>query len=318
MEIELFLKSHNIPFKRNILLSSKTWIHTGGICSFWITPISLVQFKELSSFLYLNCIVFDLVGHTSNIFFHSTYNPEVVISTANVNRYNIIKDDVVTCDCGVNVIKLAKECMAQGYAGFYGLVGLPGTVASAAVNNASCFNCSISSLLLSADVLQSDGSVRTMTKEDFGYTKRSSVFKRNEVKGIILSIKLRLQRADDLNEEFRKAENTKIWRKVHQEGYAKSLGSIYSQKKLRRNLINILSTLCVRVVKQIDPSYATKVQKRLLLCLYGYKDLNRYISDKTINTFVWRDVYAEQAFERYKSFMSKVFKDLEIEIEEKS
>lgn len=60
------------------------------------------------------------------------------------------------------------------------------------------------------------------------------------------------------------------------------------------------------------------VDKRILLFLYGYGDLNNYISNKQINTFVWRDADAEQKFDRYKEFMAKVFRNLTIEIEERN
>ena len=58
-------------------------------------------------------------------------------------------------------------------------------------------------------------------------------------------------------------------------------------------------------------------EKRTLLFFYGYRDLNNYISDRQINTFVWRDAEAEQKFDRYKEFMAKVFRNLTIEIEER-
>lgn len=317
MELVPYLERLQICYEQNVPLSRKTWIKTGGICACWITPDSIQQLKDVCSYLYQNNITFDLVGQTSNIFFHSTYNSDIVVSTVKVNQYEI-KNDVIICDCGVSVIKLAMDCMAQGYAGFYGLVGLPGTVASAVVNNAGCFNCSISSMLLSADVLLPDGSVKTMMKEDFGYTKRSSIFKRKKDNGIILSVKLKLQRADNVDKELLKAENTKVWRKIHQEGYAKNLGSIYAKRQIRRNVKNILSAICIKTAGMLRIASPAVVQKRMLLWLYGYKDLDRYISDKNINTFVWGDQFAEQAFERYKQFMSEVYKNLEIEIEEKS
>lgn len=69
---------------------------------------------------------------TSNIFFHSTYNPEAVISTIGVKDY-VLVNDILTVDCGVSVVKLAKGMLEQGYAGFHGLTILPGTVASAIV-----------------------------------------------------------------------------------------------------------------------------------------------------------------------------------------
>ena len=121
--------------------------------------------------------------------------------------------------------------MSAGYAGFYGLLGLPGTVAAAVTNNAGCFNCSISSMLTSADVLMPEGTVQTFTRDEFGYEKRSSIFKRGEVKGVVLSVKLKLQKAESIEEEFKKSEKTKQYRIIHQEGYANNLGSIYARKK---------------------------------------------------------------------------------------
>ena len=316
MELLQYLDRLQIRYEQHVPLPNKTWIKTGGICACWITPDSVQQMKEVCSYLYQNNIQFDLVGQTSNIFFHSTYNPQVVVSTMNVNHY-IINGDILTCDCGVNVVKVAKDCLSMGYAGFYGLVGLPGTVASAAVNNAGCFKCSISSMLVCADILLPNGEIISMMKEDFGYTKRSTVFKRKEVNGVILSVKLKLQRSDNIEEEKKKAEETKEYRKKYQEGYKSNLGSVFAAKKQRRNVRNMIAIVIARTLNVFHIAHFSFIKKRILLLLYRYRGLNRYISDKNINTFVWRDEYAEQAFIRYKQFMSKVYEDLEIEIEER-
>ena len=74
----------------------------------------------------------------------------------------------------------------------------------------------------------------------------------------------------------------------------------------------------IKVVKGLGLSYnCSKLQKNLLLLFYGYLDLNNYISDKNINTFIWNDDKAEWKFKRYKAFMRKVYKNLELEIEER-
>lgn len=311
-----FLIDNKLLFEKNIPLSKKTWIKTGGICAYWITPVSVEQLTEVCKFLFSKNIVFDLVGQTSNIFFHSTYNPQVVVSTMKVNNYEI-NSNIITCDCGVSVIKLAKDCLAQGYAGFYGLVGIPGTVASAAVNNAGCFKCSISSLLVSADILLPDGTTQTFLKEDFQYKHRSSAFKRGEKKGIILSVKLKVEKADNIEEEYRKSEETKIYRKNKQEGPNRNLGSVFSSLKRKRNLKNLIAALIAKVASIFHLTNQKCAFKHTLLWLYGYNDLDHYISDRQINTFVWRDPDAEQKFVRYKEFMGKVFDDLTIEIEER-
>ena len=310
------LKEIDIPFLENLPLSKKTWIKTGGICAYWIEPLNVSQLTEVCIYLYSNGISFDIVGQTSNIFFHSTYNPEVIVSTVRVNSYSI-EGDIITCDCGANVMKLAKDCLSQGYAGFYGLVGLPGTVASAAINNAGCFKCSISSMLISADVLNPDGTIETITKENFQYTHRSSAFKRGERQGIVLSLKLKVTKAADIEEEYRKSEETKVYRKTRQEGPKLNLGSVFSRLKTRKNLKNVASFVIAKIVGFYSFSVQKKLYKRMLLWLYGYTDLNRYVSDKQINTFVWRDSDAERMFARYKDFMGKAFENLTIEIEEK-
>lgn len=316
MQIKEFLIKNNISYDENVSLASKSWIKFGGIVSLWISPKTVSELEGVCRHLYGNNIAYDLVGQTSNIFFHSTYNPQVVVSTVKVNDYKI-EDNILTCDCGVNVVKLAKDCLAKGYAGFYGLIGLPGTVASAAVNNAGCFNCSISSMLLSADVMLPDGTIQTIQKEEFQYSHRSSAFKRGEKKGIILSVKLKVEKAENIEEEYRKSEETKLYRKNKQEGPNRNLGSVFSSFKRKHNFKNIISAFIAKVASIFYLTSQKYAFKQILLLLYGYKDLNLYISDKQINTFVWRDADAEQKFVRYKEFMGKVFDDLTIEIEER-
>jgi len=317
MDIFGFLKTHKITFEENVPLSKKTWIKTGGICAYWIVPESIEQLTRVCKFLYSSKIAFALVGQTSNIFFHNTYHPEVVISTIGVKNYQI-KDNILIADCGVSVARMAKECLAKGYTGFYGLIGLPGTVAAAVCNNASCFDCSITSMLISVDCLMSDGSVRTLRKEELGFRHRSSAFKRKEIQGVVLSVKLRLEKAADEAEEQRKSEEAVRYRHEKQEKPHLNLGSVFASRTMRTNARNILVfflTRCLSVLGIIKDK--RRFQKRLMLSMYGYGELNPYISDKNINTFIWQDEQAERMFNLYKQFMGKVYKDLILEIEEK-
>ena len=316
MQIKEFLIKNNISYDENVSLASKSWIKFGGIASIWISPKSIKELEDVCRYLYGNNIVYDLVGQTSNIFFHSTYNPQVVVSTVKVNGFSI-DGNTLTCDCGCNVMKLAKEMLAEGYAGFYGLVGLPGTVGSAAVNNAGCFSCSISEMLISAEVLMPNGTIKTFAKDDFGYEKRSSKFKRGEVKGVVLSVKLKLEKAEDTEEEYRKSEETKLYRKTRQEGPAKNLGSVFAVRIMRKNLRNNIIKAVLRVFPALVKKDSRYLEKKAILFIYGYRDLDSYCSDRQINTFVWRDEQAEVAFVRYKEMMNKVYEELQIEIEEK-
>lgn len=321
-ELKAFLVKNNIDYQENISLKKKTWIKQGGFCSFWITPFSTEELKLLGSYLYKNKLGFEVVGQTSNLYFKNSYNPLIIISTLKVIDYYYIGDnDEIVCGCGMNVSKLARMSVQQGYLGFYGLVGLPGTIGGAIYNNSSCFDCNLSSMLISVNYLSSIDGLVTLSKDELGFNHRSSILKQREKEGIILSVKLKIDKTSDKESEIKKSDYVQQKRKLTQEGPLNNLGSIYSNRKMKYNLKNILAKKIVNLLFKlsiINSSTRILYLKKLFLFFYGYNYLDKYISDKNINTFIWKDENSESAFEDYKCFMKCVFSDLELEIEEKS
>lgn len=311
-----YLNSNKIQFEKDASLSKKTWLGTGGLCQYWISPNTNRELIDICLFLYKNGYIYEVVGQTSNIFFHSTSTPKVVISTTGVRDCEI-DGEILTVDCGVSVVKLAKDMLAQGYAGFSGLTGLPGTVASAIVNNAGCFGCSLSSMLISADVLLPNGNIETWEKSNFGYSHRSSVLKRKEKAGVVLTVRLRLKKTDNPEEEKKKAEAAMNYRRTKQENNGRNLGSVFASRKMKKNFRNIVTVMVQDIVGTMGLMPKRRIQKTMLLWLYGYKDLAPYVSDRNVNTFVWRDEKAEQMFAKYKEFIGKVFDNAVLEIEER-
>lgn len=312
----------DIEYETDVALSQKTWIKTGGTCGCWIVPHNVAQLTEVCRWLYREKLEFEVVGQTSNIFFHSTCNPAVVVCTTRVNDYTVLagsagKTATVTCGCGTNVMRLSKDLLEQGYAGVCGLTSLPGTVASAVVGNAGCFKCSITALLQSLDCLLPDGTVKTYSPQELRFSQRSSAFKRGELEGVILSVRLHLEKAADVEEEKRKAERSAQWRKRNQEGPAKNLGSTFAILKMRKNLRNITAFLTAYVGSKLRIGSYRRLLKRGLLRLYGYRRIDAYVSDKNVNTFVWRDEQAEQMFPIYKEMMNKIYNHATLEIEER-
>ena len=321
--LKTFLDSSHIEYETEVALSQKTWIKTGGTCGCWIIPHDTTQLTEVCRCLYQERQAFEVVGQTSNIFFHSTCNPAVVVCTTRVNDYEVLADSVgktvtVTCGCGVNVMRLSKDLLEQGYAGVCGLTSLPGTVASSVVGNAGCFKCSITALLQSLDCLLPDGTVKTYSREELRLSQRSSAFKRGELEGVILSVRLHLEKAADVEEEKHKAERSVLWRKHNQEGPAKNLGSTFAVLKMRKNLRNITAYLYAYIGSKLGIGSYRRLLKQSLLRLYGYHSrLDAYVSDKNVNTFVWRDEQAEQMFPVYKEMMNKIYNHATLEIEER-
>lgn len=179
MDLDKILKANDIAFERNVSLKKKTWLKTGGVVSYWIEPDTKEKAVILARTLDEKGLKYDVIGHTSNIYYVDDYNPNIIVSTTKLNNY-CISDDYIMAECGVAVTKLSRECAERGIKGFGGMVGLPGTVGAAACNNSSCFNCSISALLIEAEFYNSETrKVEIMHYDDFHYSKRYSVLKGN-------------------------------------------------------------------------------------------------------------------------------------------
>ena len=157
-EIRKFLQEMSIEFEENVSLKRKTWIKRGGIASFYVLPKSSDELLVICRFLFRNNIPFDIVGHTSNMYFLNEYDSNVFISTKNLLG-EIETDDSFVCEAGVNVSGFSRRMSEMGDVGFEGLVGLPGTMGGAVVNNSSAFGFSILNMSIDVECLNERGMV---------------------------------------------------------------------------------------------------------------------------------------------------------------
>lgn len=313
-----YLKDNKIDFDLNVDLRKKTWIHRGGIAKVYIKPNDSFQLYQVSRFLFLNKIQFLVVGHTSNLYILNSTNLDVVVSTIKCNKY-IIKDSIIECEAGASVIKISKDMVTKGIRGFEYLTGLPGTVAAALYNNSSCHNNSISKLLIKADVMLSDGTLKTFYHDDFHFNFRTSIFKENVLNGVIISVVLK---AEYTNSERLKtiARQNDLDRKRILEDKAPNLGCTVNRPFVNGKMHFLLYTLS-RIYNlglyflPIGNTRKNILRRNFLCFISGYNDIKQYISPKNPIIFMWVDEKADVAFPRYLEFMKKVYKTDKVEIE---
>lgn len=314
--IVLFLKHEGIYFEEWVNLKTKTWIKRGGIARLWIHPKRTIELENLVVYLQLSEINFEIVGSTSNLYFLNSYNPEIVISTIGVNEI-IINSDNITCACGVKTARLARICIRNGISGFEGLVGLPGTVGGAVVNNAGCYGSLISSNIQSVLII-SDGERRILAKDQLGFKHRKTDIKLKKLNGIILSVVFNIMQFEDSSELKNRALEFQKHRKIYQESEYPNLGSIYSELHIKENnahkiissiVQNFLSILC------INPVRIQKTRVILQLFFLGAWRIKDYISKYNINVFTWKDSGADMAFKEYVRIINKKSKCSVLEIE---
>lgn len=319
------LNALRVEYKTNVPLSSKTWIHRGPVVPIYIQPSTTKQLMSVIDLLATDHLSFKVVGHTSNLYILDTYKIDAFISTNKMVGVTET-DEYIICDAGVNVSNFSKYAVDKGYKGFEGLVGLPGTIGGAIVNNSSCFDCSVSSMVQEVNVLMSEYGVyrlHTLSYDEMEFAHRNSSFKSGNKNGIILSAKLKKNIVADIEALKAQVKRNVAIRNSTQEGKANNLGSMFSYyeayplKLMTLGLIKVPEVFIFKLREHFlrnTPSYRLK-RNRYLLRLWGYEDLINYVSNKNINTFIWRDDHADDVFPRYIEFMNKHAKCERLEIE---
>lgn len=313
-----YLDLNHISYEINVDLKKKTWIHRGGMCDVFISPLDCKQLLSVVRYLYSNQIKFQLLGHTSNVYILNTTNIPIVVSTQKCNKYELI-DNKIICESGVSVIRISNDLIKQGISGFEYLTGLPGTIGGAIYNNSSCKNNSISQLLLSAEVLLEDGRLVTLTPEDMQFKFRTSIFKEGRLHGVIISAVLRMK-SDDSIKLLKVANQNKEDRKRVIEGHAKNLGCtvnrcfINGKMPLRYYIPYKIYLITLKVLGYNLMERRTK-GKNFLCNISGFKNVAPYISNLNPIIFIWKDNGADDIFPFYLDFMKKVYKTDKVEIE---
>lgn len=299
-----------------VSLASRTWIHRGGIVGVWFSPQNTDELIKIGRYLYGNNLPFDIIGHTSNLYFTNSYRPDFVIDTKKIKtiRYN---GDTIICDCGVPTSFLAKNCINSGIQGLEGLINLPGTIAGAAVNNSSCYKCGIEQILVGIEVLMSDGNIQILHKNDMQYTHRCSAFKNKTLRGIILRVFIDASHKQDIRILQRVAEENTLSRKHTQEPPIQNLGSTFAHFVLKNNFRNFFIKVCYKLMRvcHLNKYKCNYYRKIVFLKLYHCSDIATYISNKNIGCYIWRDEFADEKFPKYIKFMNSAFTKCQLEIE---
>lgn len=302
--------------EKNTYLKKHTWIHRGGKVNYWWHPKDKSELVLLGEFLYKNNQNFIVIGHTSNIYFKNSYNIEHVIDTRKLTSF-YLDDKTIVCDCGTPIARLSKWAVEYGIIGYEGLINLPGTVAGAIVNNSGCYHCGIDKILKSVELLTPNGIILNIEAKKLNYKFRNSALKTGDIHGIILRAFLDASNKAEISKLKEIAEINSQNRLDTQDPPAYNLGTTinfgYYKKNFRNIIIRIVDKCCRLIIKDSNKRY--RIKKNTILTLYGKLFLNKYISNKRMGCYIWKDDKADIYFEDYLSLMDNVYSNTSIEIE---
>lgn len=149
--------SAQINFIENQPLAIKSTFKIGSTADIFTAPESLEQFQKTLNLVKASKLPFYILGGGSNTVFPDTPYNGVIISTENLNKITINKNDnlvYVTCQAGTPMASFINFCIDNHLSGMEQFAGLPGSVGGAVYMNARCFDKSINEIFHSAEYIE--------------------------------------------------------------------------------------------------------------------------------------------------------------------
>ena len=222
--MNVFEKELNIKYIKNESLKKHTTFKVGGECSYFVMPSNLEELKRLIKLIKKYKLKFMIIGNGSNLVFSSKKYNGIIISLKEFNHYKI-SSNILTCQSGCLISKLALETAKKGLLGLEFAAGIPATIGGAIYQNAGAYNKDISLITKSVTCLDKDLNIVNLSKQQCEFSYRSSIFKKNK-DFIIIEAEFKLIN-NDKNKLLEIIENRRKTRLDSQPLNMPSAGSVF-------------------------------------------------------------------------------------------
>lgn len=179
-ETSLYLPGTECAIKSGVSLASLTSFKVGGPAEWYVAPRQLSELEASFEWAISKDLPITLLGAGSNLLVSDRGLSGLVICTRHLRSTHFDpQTGQVTAAAGEPLVRLAWQAAERGWQGLEWAVGIPGTVGGAAVMNAGAHNSCTADILVNAHVLCPDGSIQVLTREDLGYSYRTSILQGN-------------------------------------------------------------------------------------------------------------------------------------------
>ena len=171
------LQMAGIPLKQGELMCRHTTFAIGGSIALMVFPESEEQVRQIYALASPYGIRPMVLGAGSNILAPDEDMKTVAIETkTNLNGVSRREDGTIYAQAGATLARVANFALDLGLAGLEFAHGIPGTVGGGVYMNAGAYGGELKDVLLSVTVLQRDGTIREIPREELGLSYRHSRF----------------------------------------------------------------------------------------------------------------------------------------------
>ena len=184
-------------------LSEYITFRFGGPCRALISVNSANSAVELIKYMKQNDVRYGIIGRGSNIIAADEGFDGVILlfggDFADIKQ----KGNTIRCEAGALLASACVHAQQASLSGMENLFGIPGTVGGALYMNAGAYGSEMKDVVVSAEYLDGDCNIRTITNEDMQLSYRHSIF--SDSSFVILSVTMELSEGN--SEEIKNAMN---------------------------------------------------------------------------------------------------------------
>lgn len=210
----------------NYTFKELTTIGCGGKIKTLYTPNSVEALQK--AFKYINDydLEYVILGNGSNILARDNDYLGIVISLRKLPASFEVDGEILTCSAFYPTIKLAYELAKLEIGDLSFLGGIPGLLGGAIYNNSGAYNEEIKDVLLEVTYINSDGELKTISKDACAFGYRRSVF--HFFNSIIISATFKVEKLATLEVLERRQKQRQLTQPLE----CKSMGSIFKNNQL--------------------------------------------------------------------------------------
>lgn len=218
---------YNQKIIKGAMLKDYTTFKIGGEAKVLIEISSAAALCSLLSLLEKLEIKYMILGRGSNILFDDKGYNGVILHIGSEYADIGTHGNIIRAKSGASLMSVCKLALERGLSGLEFAYGIPGTVGGAVFMNAGAYGGEIKDVLISCDVIDREGSIKTVKAEDMDLSYRHSAFQTNG--DVILSAAFRLDDTKSKSEIEEKMNDLLGRRKAKQPLEYPSAGSTFKR-----------------------------------------------------------------------------------------
>ncbi len=184
-------------------MSKHTTFKIGGPAEIFVEAKSLQALQCIIRCAVESKIKYMILGNGSNILVSDSGIDGVVITLGGeFKAISLISDDTILCGAGVTLAKLSSFALENSLEGLEFAWGIPGTVGGAVFMNAGAYGGEIKDVLNTCRHISETGEVITLTRDDFNFGYRNSIYKENDWTILDCVFKLKKGDKDSIKEKM--------------------------------------------------------------------------------------------------------------------